>query len=143
VTENLPNTPNGGTPHNQTGQGNNYHLNVDQVSISVSDIDAYRRLANENGVDFARDVMRAQDRKHARENRSTIIGMVTAGLTLVCIMAAVTIAIVYLGWWQSLLVALILLACSHFLRVLLTGEWSETSWFGKFIAGKSPPTNEQ
>lgn len=64
-----------------------------------------------------------------------IVGMVTAGVTVLALIAAITVSIIYLGWWQSLLVAFIILACSLALRVLLTGEWSETSWFGKFISG--------
>lgn len=71
-----------------------------------------------------------------------VVGMVTAGVILVSLIAAVTASIILLGWWQSLLVAFILLGAGLVLRVLLTGQWSDTSWFGQFISGNNKPSDD-
>lgn len=59
--------------------------------------------------------------------------MVTASVVAITVVAVAAISLIKLGWWQSLLFVAAILAGSHILRTILTGEWSETSWFGKMI----------
>ncbi|MYG28459.1 MAG: hypothetical protein F4213_20990 [Boseongicola sp. SB0677_bin_26] len=47
--------------------------------------------------------------------------------------------VVQLGWWQSIAFIFVMLALSHVLRTLMTGEWSDTSWIGQLLKrGASP-----
>lgn len=94
-------------------------------------------------MEFAEKVLESNERQDKRKSRSTAVGMITAGIIALALIGAITTAIIKLGWWQSLLVALIILCCALLLRVLLTGEWSETSWFGRFISGGKPSKNNE
>lgn len=123
-----------------TGRPSSYHLHLHNPHLHANDIDAYRRLASECGIDFAEKVLASNERKDKREFRSFIVGMITAGGVLAVIIWSITATIIKLGWFPTLGVALLLLACSHVLRVLLTGEWSSTSWFGRFIS--DPPKRQ-
>ena len=120
------------------GNGNSYHLNVEHLHLRANDIDAIRRLA-EVDPELAREMIASHERSDIRESRSMSLGMVTAGLVALALIGAACASVIYLGWWQSVAMIGLILGCSHLLRVLLKGEWSDTSWFGRFFGGKSPP----
>lgn len=126
--------PNDPIDRNGNG-GNSYYVNITNAHLRTNNIDGYRRLAAECGVEFAEKVLESNERQDRRETAGLVIGMISAGLLAIALVLAVTASIILLGWWQSVLVALLLLACGMLMRVLLTGEWSETSWIGKILSG--------
>lgn len=137
----LPQQP-GCENEGEVNPTSHYHLHLHDPKLRPAEIDAYRRLAAEAGIDFAEKVLASNERCDTREMRSMVVGMVTAGVILVSLIVAVTASIILLGWWQSLLVAFILLGAGLVLRVLLTGQWSDTSWFGQFISGNNKPSDD-
>lgn len=137
--EDLPQNPSDAEVGRRSGSGGNtVNVHIDTANIQTNDIDALRRLA-EADPELARMVVVRRDWAAAREERSVIIGMVTAGTVAVVLLLVVGYSLVKLGWWQTIAFTAVLLACSHLLRVLLKGEWSDTSWFGQFISVKKPP----
>jgi hypothetical protein len=121
-------------PGPSNGSGNNY-LKIDNLHLHANDIDALRRLA-ETDPHLARDLLKTREAADRRENISIIVAMVATTTLAVFGLAAGTYVLVTLGVVQSLIFAAVLLGLSHLVRVILTGEWSDTSWFGKLISGK-------
>lgn len=115
-------------------QGINQSLAIQELHLHGNDLDALRRLAEAN-PELAHKVVDNNDAQHRRAGRSNIIGMIVAGTLLVAILAAVVISVIFLGVVQCIALVLVLLGCAFTLRVLLTGEWSETSWLGRIIGG--------
>lgn len=112
-----------------------WSFRVDNLHYHPNEITELRRLAEQNPelahkiVDFKVEAVRLKD-------RSFRIGIVSTALLAVTIVISACVTLIYLGPWQSLLLVGVLLGVSHILRVILTGKWSDTSWFGKLIAGK-------
>ena len=48
-------------------------------------------------------------------------------------MASIVAIIWMAGFWTTLFAVALILAVALLIRVILTGEWSDTSWFGKLI----------
>jgi hypothetical protein len=119
--------------------GTSVHLNVGAVHLQANDIDALRRLANDH-PELATSLIDQKDRENRRENTSFIVGMITAAVLAITLIVVAGISLIYLGWWQALIFVASLLALSHVLRTILTGEWSDTSWFGK-LTGAAPSGN--
>lgn len=128
--ENLPNGPDG----NGEGawDGDFRALRVDNFHYKANDLTELRRLA-ETSPELANKVVETRDRMHRRENNSYMLGLIVTSVVAIALICTAGAALIFLGWWQSLLAIGCILAGSHFLRVFLTGEWSETSWFGKLF----------
>lgn len=135
--ENLPVLPseNDGRPD---GNGNSYHVSVENLHFRANDIDAIRRLA-EVSPELASEFLASSERADIRQNRSMALGMITAGAVALALIGAACTSVIFLGWWQSIVMVCVILGCSHLLRVLLKGEWSDTSWFGKILGGSQMP----
>lgn len=118
------------------------NLNVENLHYHANDLDSLRRLAEVDPA-LARDYLEKSDRADRRMNNSMTIGMIAAGTVALALIGGATTSVIFLGWWQSIILIGMILGCSHLLRVLLTGKWSETSWFGKFFSNKPSPPNDE
>lgn len=82
-----------------------------------------------NIIDANREAVRLMD-------GSFRLGLfVAGGLGAVGVIGTVAV-VISLGWLQALGFTIAILAVGHLLRVVLTGEWSDTSWIGKLIGPK-------
>ncbi len=71
------------------------------------------------------------------------LGLVTTtALAAVAIIGFVFI-VIYVGWWQSLVFLGVLLGVAHLLRVILTGEWSDTSWLAGVLGTRKADDDKQ
>ena len=87
--EDLPQNPSDAEVGRRSGSGGNtVNVHIDTANIQTNDIDALRRLA-EADPELARMVVVRRDWAAAREERSVIIGMVTAGTVAVVLLLVV------------------------------------------------------
>jgi len=77
------------------------------------------------------------------ENNTERLGMVLAVVLGVALILGTSWTLINLGWWQSIMFVAALLGISHILRTLLTGEFSDTSWFGRIMKGASKSKDDK
>lgn len=132
MTERLPDDLRGPS----AGPGDrNVNVQIDNLHLQANDLDALRRLS-EVDPELARDVLRQRDRINEREHVSDRMGMAAALVMGLALLVVVALGLFKLGFWLSVVLVLLLLGAGHFLRVVLTGEWSDTSWFGSFLSSR-------
>lgn len=129
------NTPERRNEDNGAGGGNGNHLYVNSLNYHANDLTELRKLSAENPA-LADKIVDNQERREVRKERSYRLGLVVAGFLAVTLVGAGAYVLTSLGWLQTLGFVTILLGVSHVLRVVLTGEFSDTSWFGHLISGK-------
>lgn len=81
--------------------------------------------------------------EHRREENSCRLALLVAGALAIALAFGGAFVPSGLGWWQTIVFALALLGTSHPARAVLTGKFSDTSWFGKFLAGTSGKDEER
>jgi hypothetical protein len=82
---------------------------------------------------LAAKIIEQRDRENDRANASYKLGLVTTLVLLSMILTSFSALIIFAGILPTLISIGAILASSVFIRVVLTGEWSDTSWFGKLI----------
>ncbi len=94
-----------------------------------------RRLC-ETSPELAHKIIDNEERQAIREARSEMLGIVIAGVPAVAMIGAGAYVLVRIGWWQAIVLVVVFLGVSHVLRAVLKGEFSDTSWFGRFLSGQ-------
>lgn len=117
-------------------------MNIENFHYSSNDLAELRRLAEVN-PDLANKVVESQNEANRLHEVSERFGIGVAGALALAVVAGFVIFVVKLGWWQSIVFVLVLLGLSHVLRTILTGKWSETSWFGAFLKSQGARPNSQ
>lgn len=107
---------------------------IENLHLQVNDLDALRRLS-EQDPELARAVVQQKDNEDRREHASFRFGVITAAVLALGLVFAATYALVELGIALSLLLVFLVMALALLMRVLITGEWSETSWVGALTNG--------
>lgn len=130
VSAKLPEDPDGGGTSSPSGETR--ILNIGAVHLHASDIDALRRLAEVN-PDLAQSVVDQKGEIDRREHASMRLGIIAACFIVIMLLFSITYALVTLGIVLSLLMVFVLVGLAFFVRVLLTGEWSETTWVGQLV----------
>ncbi|WP_141246486.1 hypothetical protein [Actibacterium ureilyticum] len=128
-------------PANARDRENVNALYVENFHYSPNSISELRRLAESN-PELAEKIVDSQDRVARLYSISEWIGMVVSAVLGLSIIAGFVSMVVNLGWWQSLAFVLLMLATSHLLRTVLTGEWSETSWLGPIFKASGFPKSD-
>jgi hypothetical protein len=119
-------------------------LHIDNLHLHANEIDSLRRLAKTD-PELAKLIVEQKDRFDRREHASFRFGLVVSGSLALATLIATSFIFVYLGLLASISLVVVILALALFIRVLLTGEWSETSWIGGVIKsiirslGGTPP----
>ncbi len=108
------------------------HLLINHLHYYANDIAELRKLA-EIDPELAKRVVEQRDKENERIVGSYNLGMITAGTLLGLILIVVTCLIIFAGILETIASVAVILACALFVRVVISGEWSETSWFGKLI----------
>ena len=107
-------------------------LHIDNLHLHANEIDSLNRLA-QTDPDLAKLVIEQKDRFDNREHASYRFGLVVSGSLALATLIATSFIFIYLGLLASISLVVVILALALFIRVLLTGEWSETSWIGGII----------
>lgn len=107
-------------------------LKVGTLNYTANSLTEIRKIAETN-PELAEKIVDSQYKVARWYHVSELVGIsVAAAVAIVIILGFVQI-VVWLGWWQSLAFIAVMLGLSHVLRTLLTGEWSDTSWFGRLL----------
>lgn len=118
------------------GDGSGNHLYVKQLNYHPNDIGELRRLAEQN-PELAHKLVDNREAEHRREENSFRLGLYVSGALAIVLTCGGAYVLVNIGWWQTIVFVLVLLGTSHLTRAVLTGKFSDTSWFGKFLTGAS------
>lgn len=119
---------NGNTSNGNGGQ----FLQIGNLHYHGNDLRELRLLA-ESSPEIAKEVISQRDKENSRTNISYRFGLTVSVITLGMMLASVTVLLIYKGILPTLALIVCLLAVALFVRVILTGQWSDTSWFGKFL----------
>lgn len=109
-------------------------LKVDNFYYSPNSLTELRKIA-EVDPELAGKIVDSQTKAVRWFNVSEWVGIAVAGSIAIAIILGFVLIVVHLGWWQSVAFLVLMLCLSHVIRTLLTGEWSDTSWFGKTLRG--------
>jgi hypothetical protein len=141
----TPSPPTGKNPPNNGGGApgeGGVNLNIENFHYTANELAELRRIAERN-PELADKLVDHKERAEIREDKSFRLGLICASTIAIVLFGGVCYTIVQLGVWQSIVFVAAMLALSHILRSVLTGEWSDTSWFGKMISGnKTPPPED-
>lgn len=117
--------------HPNTSKSNNF-LSINNLHYHPSEMSELRKLAEINSS-LAERLIDQRDRESARIASSYNFGLLMGGSLLSIVFVAFTLLVVYGGILKTIAVIAAVLATALLIRVVLTGEWSETSWFARMI----------
>lgn len=109
-------------------------LNIDNVHFHTNDLDALNRLA-QTDIELARIVVDQKDKFDRREHASFKFAVAVTSSLVLAIIFALTYSIIKLGVIKSLMLLGGIVASALFVRVVLTGKWSDTTVIGKIVSG--------
>src|SRR2546423_12443964 len=89
-------------------------------------------MAKEN-PSLAKRIVDQRDKENQRQNVSYRFGVVGACLLVGMVLSGTFFSLVYAGFWATVSLMGVALAFALVIRVVLTGEWSETTWFGSLV----------
>ena len=139
----LPENPDS-ADQNNNGQSTTT-VQIGAVHLQVNDLDALRRLA-ETHPDLAKSVVDQKDQFDRREHVSYRIALVVTALLAFGLLGTISAALFSLGLVKGIILIALILSMGLVLRVVLTGEWSDTSWVGQAldkISGLKKSTPEE
>lgn len=113
-------------------EGPSQVLTIGQYHYHGNDIAELRKLA-EVSPQLAEKVVDQRDKEDARVNISYRFGLAVSLLLVAFTLTAFTVAMIFAGVWATLIAVAAILAVALLVRVILTGKWSDTSWFGKLV----------
>lgn len=134
MSANLP-TDNADAEKNERDSGRRdggRFISIKDFHYHANDIAELRKLAEIDPA-LANKIVEQRDREHARETASYKFGVICALALLAMILAAFTALLIYTGLFATLAAIAGILAVALLIRVILTGEWSDTTWLGKFL----------
>lgn len=107
---------------------------IENFQYYGNDLTELRKIA-ELSPELAEKIVNQRDRQDARENTSFRLGLISTILLVVFAIGALTFMVVQVGVIAMLLAIMGIFAIALLVRVVLTGEWSDTSWFGAGVTG--------
>jgi hypothetical protein len=111
---------------------NNLNVDVEHMHVHQSELRELTRLAEIN-PDLADKVLDQRENQSVREDANFRIGLIATLALLMTLIFGVVFVVVYAGIAALALTVFLFLATALLLRVILTGEWSETSWIGSLV----------
>ncbi|WP_047629797.1 hypothetical protein [Rhizobium sp. WW_1] len=120
--------------NNENGhQSGGHFLAINNLHYHANELSELRKLA-EVSPELAEKVIEQRDKESARITASYNFGIACSIILLALILASFTILCIYVGIIATIAATGGILAVALMIRVILTGEWSETSWVGKIVA---------
>lgn len=128
-------------PEPQQNEQASNHLYVGELNYHANDLSELRRLSEVN-PELANKIVENQERASIREDRSFRLGLIVATVLALAMVGGGAYVVVGIGWWQTIVFVSVILGASHLLRTVLTGEFADTSWFGRFLSPKPPSDDD-
>ena len=135
MTETLPQNPDKpSSQNNESGrsQGDRF-LAINHLHYHANDISELRKLAEVDPT-LAEKVIDQRDKENERIVGSYNLAVIATSVLLAFILGCGTLLIVFAGLLKTMAAIALVLACALFIRAVLTGQWSDTSWFGKLLS---------
>jgi hypothetical protein len=135
MTETLPQNPDKPSSENNEGgrsQGGHF-LAINHLHYHANDISELRKLAEVDPI-LAEKVIDQRDKENERIVGSYNLAVIATSVLLAFILGCGTMLIIFAGLIQTIAAVTLILAAALFMRVVLTGQWSDTSWFGKALS---------
>lgn len=136
MTENIPSVnPASSDEHREeSGRTNSGRfLAINHLHYHANDLSELRKLAEVDPA-LADKVVEQRDRESARVTASYNFGLICSIILLSSLLIAFTCMVIFAGAAATIITVGAILATALLVRVILTGEWSETTWFGKIIS---------
>ena len=130
MAETLPPSPNDNG--SDRSRGSPRFLAIKELHYHPNDITELRKLA-EISPELASKVIDSNDKADSRVNTSYRFGLVSTAFILLGALAAFSFVLVTAGILATAGAVAMILAVALLTRVVLTGEWSDTSWFGRLV----------
>ncbi|WP_128292608.1 MULTISPECIES: hypothetical protein [Afifella] len=134
MTNELPERPDSSNRKGEEGgsRAGDRYLAIGSLHLHGNDLAELRKIASENPA-LAEKIVDQRDREDARANASYRFGIVASLILIAMALSSLTFILVWAGLLATIGLALATLAIAVLIRVVLTGEWSETSWFGRVV----------
>lgn len=107
-------------------------LAIGNLHYHGNDLTELRKLSETN-PQLAEKVVNQRDKESERDHYSYRFALVSTVSLVALVLLAVTVLFIFVGVWSTIGVIGVILAIALMIRVILTGEWSETTWFGKIV----------
>jgi hypothetical protein len=107
-------------------------LNIDNLHYHGNDIRELTKLAKVN-PELAEKVIKQRDNANSRHHSSYRFGLGASIALVGGVLASVSYLMVNLGILATFAAVGLILAVALLIRVVLTGNWSDTTWFGKVV----------
>lgn len=125
--DNLPDDPSSGARG-----GSPRAIYIDSLHYHPNDLTEIRRIAESN-PDLAMSIVDGNREANQLATGSYRLGLIVAGGLACLLVSGFVFVAVKVGFLAALGYIAVILASGHFLRVALTGEWSDTSWVGRIL----------
>lgn len=119
---------------NGADAGNTRVLSIDNLHLHSNEIDALRRLA-EADPELAKILVTQKDSFDRRDHWSYRFGVVMAAIMALGLTFSLSYVLINLGLLLSMVMIAAVVVLALMVRVLLTGEWSDTSAVSKIVDG--------
>lgn len=130
MTENIPTRGKKNTGGKEPAPDQN--LNIENFHYHGNDLRELAKIADSNPR-LAEKIIDQQGSFNARHHSSYRFGLCASLALVISTLAAVAYLMVNVGVVSTLGAVGIILAVALLIRVILTGQWSETSWVGKIF----------
>ena len=107
-------------------------MKIENLHLHANDLHALSKIA-ESDPELANKIVDQRDNEDRRYNTSYRFGVGASAVLVSVVVLSFTMTLINLGVWATLGLVRLALAIALLVRVILTGEWSETTWFGKFV----------
>lgn len=108
------------------------YLSIGTLHYHGNDLAELRKIA-EVSPELANKIVDQRDKEDSRANTSYRFGIVSSALLVSVALGAFSFLLLEVGVIPTLCAIGGVLAVALLIRVILTGEWSDTSWFGKLM----------
>jgi hypothetical protein len=130
VNEILPPEKPDNSESDDSRRGN--HFLIEHLHYHANDLSELRKIA-ETSPELAEKVVEQRDRENERVIGSYNLGLIVSGGLLVAVLFAVVLLIIFAGIIETMVSIAAILAVAILIRVIVSGQWSDTSWIGKFV----------
>lgn len=119
-------------PSEEDQESSSQILNIDNLHYHGNDIRELTKLAKVN-PELAEKIVQQKDDANKRHHGSYRFGLGASITLVVAVLAAVSYLMVNLGVVATFAAIGLILAVALLIRVVLTGNWSDTTWFGRIV----------
>lgn len=124
----------GDQPPGVPGGDDARYVSIKEFHLHGNDIAEIANLAQIN-PELANKILSNNEASNRREHASYRFGLLATIALLAIVLFCVTLLLIEKGIVATFIAIGFVMAIAVLIRVILTGEWSDTTWFGQFVGG--------